>query len=117
MSSPRFDLMIDVALRQMGAECSARSNHWFPAVHESAERLLQHLAMGVAEEGGEVLGVVKKWGRFPLDFATLDREKLHGEMCDLLTYLSILGDLTEIDWNGSLETTLQKCIDRWGEPS
>lgn len=104
------------SLSQFGRSRLLCSKSWFPDVHTTPARELLHLAMGTAEEGGEVLGVVKKWHRYTDDVSTLDRAKLHEELGDLLVYVAMLGEITEIDWEGTLTEVFAKCVARWGAP-
>lgn len=107
---------LGAALTEFGKTRLACSHAWFPEVHTTPLRELLHLAMGTAEEGGEVLGVIKKWHRYTDDIADLDKNRLHDEMSDVLIYLSMLGVVSGIDWDEALAAAYDKCVARWGDP-
>lgn len=108
-------MRLEDALSQLGRECTQRSQGWFPEVHSTPERTLVHLAMGLAEEAGETLGVVKKWHRHGTAMVgVLNFDRLHEEMIDTLVYLAMLGTHTGIDWEQAFNAVIAKCEARWG---
>lgn len=89
----------DDQIRELTARAAIDSQMWFPELHSRAKtsRLL-HMAMGLGEEAGEVLGVIKKWNRKPKPtLATLDKDALGAELADTLIYLMHIADLAGID--------------------
>lgn len=116
MSDSNYLVDLDTCLDIFGTQSLENSRRWFPRVHTNDERTVMHLALGVAEEGGEVGGVAKKWNRISGNLDDLDLVKLHGEMADNLIYLAELGKFTGIDWVETIRLTLKKCFDRWEVP-
>lgn len=101
------------ALEDFGLLCLEDSIRWYPEIHSrSDDRVLNHVAMGIGGEAGEVVDVFKKvdvCGHFG---ATCDHHKdgkhsmgaLGGEVTDLLVYLSEAIVLTGLDTAAAIDT-------------
>lgn len=57
---------------------------------------LEYCVLGLVNEAGEVAGVVKKWLRGDYD-ETVMREKMIGELGDVLWYVAVTADRAEVD--------------------
>lgn len=89
----------DDQIRELQAQADIDSKAWFPALHRRNKKTrLIHMALGLGEEAGEVLGVLKKWNRREApEIANLDRDALGAECADVLIYLMHIAAIAEID--------------------
>lgn len=89
---------IDDEIRTMQSQAHWDSKRWFPALgRKNKSHRLTHMALGLGEEAGEVLGVIKKWSRKCEPIETLDLASLGAELADTLIYLMHIADITGID--------------------
>ncbi len=83
------------------------SVRWFPAMTSRAATLT-HLGFGIAGEAGEVVDLLKKHHRSPVDpddwtAALVGDEELAAELVDVFTYLVQLAEVLDIDLHDAWE--------------
>lgn len=72
---------------------------------------LLYASLGLGNEAGEVLGKIKKYIRGDYDIKEL-REKIIGELGDVLWYLSELSSQVDLNLNDIAEQNINKLQDR-----
>lgn len=85
---------------------------------------LDHFVMGLAEEAGEVAGVMKRFHRGDIDhwvaderryenvLSPLARDKLISEIGDVLWYIAMIADELEVDLEFVAKRNISKLADR-----
>lgn len=96
-------------IRHLGERQLADSRRWHPKLHRDDEGLARHLAMGLAEEAGEVLGIFKKADRGDFSYTALltdpvRRHAVVGELADVTMYLTALAALLNVDLGAAVVT-------------
>lgn len=106
-------------LNELSETCLANSKRWFPHLHDptitsDAERM-KHLGLGLAEEAGEVAGIIKKaTGYRPGQAAHSAPPDLPSELVDVLVYLLNIAANAQIDLDTALANKTAECERRWG---
>lgn len=111
------------SLRGWSQVTLANSRRWFPPPDSDHQRLMgkssgrsweiEHQALGLSGEMGEIVEHVKKWHRGDFDVEELAR-RLEGEVPDALTYLLNLAELLRFDLDALLAAKQDECEKRWG---
>lgn len=109
-------------LNELAALASANSERWFPHLHDrtvtSEHEQLKHMALGLAEEAGEVAGVIKKLtGYASGQDAHSTYDSLGMELCDVLVYAFNIAAILDLDLDSSLASKIAVCNGRWGWPA
>ena len=91
------------------SEYSKLTNRAIPE-HSNKKDAVLHWCIGLSEECGEVLSVVK---HHYYGGEELNREELVKEVCDVLWYLAALCRETNIDMSGIAELNAQKLLHRF----
>ena len=108
-----------MTLNELAAMCRTNSERWFahlhdPAITSDAGRL-KHMALGLAEEAGEVAGVVKKMTGYRDGQAKHSTgANLPHELVDVLVYLLNIAADQGVDLDSALIEKTAVCNQRWG---
>ena len=87
-------------------QSAAKATAIFPT-----NRAIPYLSLGLGNEAGEVQGKVKKYLRGDYDRDAL-REKLEGELGDVLWYLAVLADSMDLSLDTIAQANIAKLHDR-----
>lgn len=83
---------------------------------EATERLRTNIALGLAEEAGEVAGLMKRVLRnFPQDSGRTTKENFINEMGDVLWYLTACCQVQGTSLEEIWEHNIKKLKERYGE--
>lgn len=112
----RPESLIDTPLMAHARATLRNSQRWFPTPDGLTGRWqIEHQALGLVGECGEVVEHVKKWHRRDFDTDEL-RARLVSELPDVLTYLLNLAALLDVDLDEALAAKQAECERRWGQP-
>lgn len=108
-----------MSLNDLAATCAANSARWFPHLHDPAvtsrSEHLKHMALGLAEEAGEVAGIVKKATGYREGQASHSASPdLPHELVDVLVYLLNIAAHQGVDLDAALTEKTAICDERWG---
>ncbi len=115
------ETLIDSPLNALARVSDRNSRRWFPhQYHDPTWPFLQHLALGVAGEAGEVAQIIKKATGYAPDDprrGALD-QKLAEEIGDCLAYLFSIAGALDLDIDRAYGDVIDKCEARWvGAPN
>lgn len=101
-------------LHELQAQTAADSRRWFPAMHESAGRLLVHCALGVAGEVGEVVNLVKKYNRGDFPSLVAVENELAEELADVVIYAMLMASALGVDLAEEISRKREINAERFG---
>lgn len=111
--------MNTLSLNELASRCEVNSRKWFPHLHDhqltSRNELIKHYGLGLAEEAGEVVGVIKKMTGYRAGQSRHSTVKDMGyELVDVLVYLLNIASALDIDLESALVDKTAECERRWG---
>lgn len=111
-----------VRIDDLPAKCAVNSERWFPHLHDrnitTTEEHLKHLGLGLAEEAGETVGVIKKMTGYAKGQAAhsgpINVTRAAEELADVLVYAFNIYALLGYKPSDALAAVEAKCNARWG---
>ena len=119
--------IIDAAFLALQGRALNNSRRWFPHLHDPEQTTeferLKHMGLGLAEEAGEVAGVIKKITGYKAgqaNHSNIDidayRDRLDSELIDVLVYLINIAADNGTDLLKAYLAKEETCNERWGHP-